>query len=188
MNFFWLVEMQNAMKENAEAHCDEHVRKMPIEAAQMLYTVLWQKDPIGTWRFSAPFTKDGVARGYKPVKNGHPVITWAGLSLTNYQLCVDYGLALCTEYTKRYKKVHDTERHLHFLRANPPELEDCGRTPVPLVVNKGKKKAITILEPDLRKACEIYRKFYITDKARFASYDHTPRPEWWENKTQLLSV
>jgi hypothetical protein len=158
---------------------------MPLEAAQLLYTAKWLLEPDAEWQKKAPWNKHKTARGYKVSEPSHPMARWVRRSLSNYMYCVEYGLALSKEYTDRYGKIGAFEEHIHWLKANPPpNLVDRGLTPIPLVVNKIEnskrrgKKVPTKKESDMDLVVEAYRKLYIEDKARFATYKFTQRPEW----------
>ena len=59
----------------AQALCDQHVVKMPLEEAQMLCTALWHHRPEYAER-----------RGlYKPVHQKHPCTLWAMETNANYR-------------------------------------------------------------------------------------------------------
>lgn len=172
MNLFWLC-LDFAL--NASYHCDQHVVKMPLEAVQVLYAVLWLLDPNGSWRDNAPYNKQKTARGYKLTHKNHPLVKWATESLTNYMHCADYALALCREYTIRYKKTTLVEEHAKWLKNNPPAtLFDIGMTPVPLCIGED----TTRREEDLEKVVAAYRMYYKTQKLKLARYRHTEKPEW----------
>jgi len=117
MNLFLLDEDEAA---NAAAHCDEHLRKMPIEAAQMVYTaffILLGKDKV---RYaaavrSAPLTCSTNQRGYKPTHIHHPIVAF---TVANPLRVINYGLSLCSEYKLRFGKQHAVQRHLIWLNEN----------------------------------------------------------------------
>lgn len=153
---------------------------MPLEAAQILYTVLYLFDTSESWRAFAPLNKSKTRKGYRPTHKDHPVTKWAQESLSNYVHVADYGLALCKEYTKRYHKVSHVEQHLFWLKDNPPErLLDFGITPIPLCVKKTSRREKTRLESDPIKVIREYRKFYIETKWEIAKYKYTERPLWF---------
>ena len=92
--------------------CDKHVVKMILESAQMLCSV----HPEGT----AP---------YKRSFYNHPCTKWVRASSENYDWLIEHARALCTEYTRRYGKVHKSEKVIDWCDANRPELPDVGLTP-----------------------------------------------------------
>ena len=176
MNIFFL---SRRLRRSAKYHCDEHVRKMQIEAAQLLYGVLWKYDPSGNWRTTAPWKCDKTQRGYRLFTANHPMQLWVAESLGNYVYCVGYGLALCAEFTRRYGKIHSTEEHLRWLSMNYPKQIPRGpMTPVPLCINKGTKGVVTKRESDMQVVIKTYRRFYTQDKT-FATYEKgRAAPKW----------
>lgn len=93
MNLFVLDPVPSVA---ARAHCNKHVVKMIVETAQVLSTVLHLKGMF----------VDGL---YKPTHRAHPCTLWAAENWANFRWAVDLGLALCAEYTARYKKRHKTQ-------------------------------------------------------------------------------
>lgn len=86
---------------------DPHVVKMPLETAQLLYSVWWVNNG------SVPTD----LKPYKCTHKNHPSAVWARSSPYHYMWLCKYGLALCREYTFRYKKVHKCQQHIEKLYA-----------------------------------------------------------------------
>jgi len=85
----------------AQMHCDKHVPKMCVEAAQMMASALRRH---GATDEQMPLTKSGT-----PYKGGyahHPCTVWAGDSRNNFMWLADHAVDLCNEYFKRFGKVH----------------------------------------------------------------------------------
>ena len=84
---------------------DKHIVKMPVEAVQMLVSVLQRHDVLHEVN-----TKKGTRHkgGYRH----HPCTKWAGDSRANFLWLWTWGIALCKEYTFRYEKHHFAERQL----------------------------------------------------------------------------
>lgn len=80
---------------------DCHVVKMPLETAQLLYSVWWVNSG------SVP-----VLNPYKCTHKNHPCAVWARSAPSHYIWLCKYGLALCKEYTFRYNRVHKCEEHI----------------------------------------------------------------------------
>jgi len=62
----------------------------------------------------------------------HPSAVWARVAPYHYIWLCKYGLALCKEYTFRYKKVHKCQQHIEKLYAlgfPPPEKMYITKTP-----------------------------------------------------------
>ena len=142
-------------------HCDRHVVKMILEYAQMLSTAhhLLSDNPHPDL--------------YRKTHINHPCNVWVRQSKEHYLYLYNLFVALCSEYTKRYGKIHLTERKLkHILASVPDNIPDAGFVDPPKCM------------PDQYKAdgvIESYRNFYNYDKARFAEWKYTPKPNWFSN-------
>jgi hypothetical protein len=84
---------------------DPHVVKMPLETAQLLYSVWWVN--CG----SVPTD----LKPYKCTHKNHPSAVWARSAPYHYIWLCKYGLALCKEYTFRYKRLHKCQQHIEKL-------------------------------------------------------------------------
>lgn len=117
MNIFAL---SRCAKCAAEMHCDKHVVKMILETAQLLYTA---HHLVGTQNLP-----EGA---YKKTHANHPCAIWVRESVSNYKWLAELGWWLCKEYQHRYgaTKTHKTERHIVWLKANPPVLPAGPQTP-----------------------------------------------------------
>lgn len=84
---------------------DKHIVKMPIEAVQILVSVMLRHDVQPN-----VITKKGTQHkgGYQK----HPCTIWAGENYQNAHWVWQWGLALCKEYTARYGKKHFAEGQL----------------------------------------------------------------------------
>ena len=91
---------------------DPHVVKMPLETAQLLYSVWWVNNG------SVPADpKDTDLKPYKCTHKNHPSAVWARSAPYHYIWLCKYGLALCKEYTFRYHRVHKCQQHIEKLYA-----------------------------------------------------------------------
>ena len=133
--------------------CDKHVVKMILESAQMLCSV----QPEGT----AP---------YKRSFYNHPCTKWVRASSANYDWLIEHALALCAEYSRRYGKVHKSEKVIDWCDANRPELPDVGLTPFAQAMPEDYKN---------EDAVEAYRTYYRNDKRRFATWKDVDPPTWF---------
>jgi hypothetical protein len=100
MNIFFLSK--DPVKA-ARVQCDQHVVKMILETAQMLSTVAHEYKYHNT---------PGI---YKPTHANHPMTKWVNTHKNNYLWACEHGLALCDEYTKRYGKVHKSQKLIQIL-------------------------------------------------------------------------
>jgi hypothetical protein len=141
-------------KEAAEYHCDKHVVKMILETAQLLYSAHWNEE-----RLILP------QNAYKRAHFNHPCAIWTRESLSNYTWLAELGYWLCQEYRFRYgDKEHKTERHLQWLRANPPPgLRDIGVTEIRLAMPPEYKRPNPV---------EAYRTYYRENKLKLRGIVH----------------
>lgn len=143
----------------AESHLDKHVIKMILEYAQILSTAHRVLDS----------SDDPVL--YKATHVNHPSTKWARASKAHYAWLFGLFEACCAEYTRRYGKVHATQRRLlDVLRSPPKNLAHHGWTNPPCAM------------PDEFKTgnCVASYRSYYASKARIASWKSpaTP-PAWW---------
>ena len=171
----------------AEMHCDKHVPKMVVEAAQMMASALrrW-----GATDEDMPLTKAG-----KPYKGGyahHPCTVWAGDSWANLDWLGSHAIALCQEYEARFGKQHACWRpiiHMNSLALTPRFFDDTDMklTPFALAMPDEYRPRTwttkTTQEPIMRScgdtAVEAYRRYY--HSKQFAKWEKgTPAPDWWQ--------
>lgn len=96
MNVFIL---SHDVVESAQMHPNKLVVKMPLEAAQLACTALHSI---------------GINAPYKPTHRNHPCAVYARSSDAGFLATIDYGLALCMEYTFRYGKIHACQAVLDY--------------------------------------------------------------------------
>lgn len=117
MNLFLLAL---DVKQCAEEHADVHVVKMPLEATQMLVTAWHCARVPFVWTFPP----------YKPTHVNHPCAIWIRNDPAHYYWALQYGLALCKEYTKRYGKIHACEYVISSLsKMGPPPTNEHQKVP-----------------------------------------------------------
>jgi hypothetical protein len=142
----------------AAYHADQHVGKMILESAQMLCTVL---------------NEHGVPAPYKSTHVHHPCTLWAGGSLANWQWLRSLALALNEEYRYRFDREED-HRSAVVARGLPlPPIRDVGRTEFAQAMPEHYR-----VPGD---AVRAYRRFYIGEKARFATWTRRPAPGWFRD-------
>ena len=142
----------------AQMQCDQHVVKMPLETAQMLCAAF-----------------DGTAP-YRRTHTRHPCTVWARTSRENFDWLVEHGLALCDEYTYRFKKQHSSREVIEWCRDHADEIDfpETGPTRPPRAMPSKYRRGNTV---------SSYRRFYIGDKSRFARWSHRrPPPRWYREK------
>jgi hypothetical protein len=141
------------IKRSAQYHCDQHVNKMILEAAQMICTVTSQHG------FEVP---------YKATHAKHPCTLWAGASLENYLYVCDYAYYLNEEAKSRYKRKADHKSWLVIESLAVPEIPSRGLMPFAKCMPEEFK---VISDPVV-----AYRKYYKTKE--FATWKTTV-PDWY---------
>ena len=82
---------------------DKHIVKMPLETCQML-SIIYSDWYYGVGKL---YKSDGTPyRTEHGAFRNHPCTQWAAANQHNLSWLIVHGLALCTEYTARYHKVH----------------------------------------------------------------------------------
>jgi hypothetical protein len=137
-------------------HADQHVVKMILESTQMLCTVL---------------NENGMKAPYKSTHIHHPCTLWAGESLANWKWLRSLALRLNQEYRYRFNQRKDHNSAVAARTLPAPPVRDVGLTEFAQVM------------PDAYKvpgdAIRAYRRFYIAEKARFATWTKRPVPDWF---------
>lgn len=179
----------------AQMHCDKHVVKMIVEAAQMLSTAHRMLDGFHTKRLSKSGKRmiryyehpnselENVL--YKAVHHNHPSAIWTRETFCNYTWHYHLWLNLCKEYTYRYGKTHSTWNLLHsVLSHHPKNISMRTQSELPRAMGT---------QPQLRDNKQIstvkaYRHFYTTKKDRFQmTWTKRGEPHWWK-QYQINSI
>ena len=170
-------------------HCDKHVPKMCVEAAQMIASALRRH---GATDEQMPLTKAG-----KPYKGGyahHPCTVWVGDSEANFIWLARHAIELCVQYENRFGKVHACVRPIHSMLGLVHLFPDkypspkAALTPFALAMPDEYKTAyvegLAVLCNPLinhatgNDAVEAYRRYY--HSKQFAKWEKgTPAPDWW---------
>lgn len=143
----------------AKYHNDKHTVKMVLEYAQLLSTA---------HRLLDEYEGDDM---YKATHKNHPSAVWTRETSQNYKWVYDLFCYTCDEYTRRYGKVHLTDKKLRdrlsFLPKN---------------INYGEKTQFALAMPDDCKSddpVQSYRNYYMTHKRDLAQWK-TEVPFWYE--------
>jgi hypothetical protein len=172
----------------AQLQCDKHVVKMIVESAQMLSTVhrmLDGKLTRGPSKSGKTMSKKWIHPDpemdsvlYKAVHMAHPCTVWTMTTSANYDWHYRHYLALCEEYTYRYRKVHSTDRLLsHYLQRLPKNIRRDGLTTFALAM-KSNPECMHPSDP-----VRSYREFYETKQDRFKmAWTNRSVPEWFKFK------
>ena len=169
----------------ARMHCDKHVPKMCVEAAQMMASALRRH---GATDEQMPLTKSGT-----PYKGGyahHPCTVWAGDSRENFDWLAAHAHKLLCEYYERFGKEHACTMPVMqmynmdemipegeltpFALAMPDEYRPKHSTPT-MPIDKDKYIVSHSAGSDAVKA---YQAYY--HSKTFAKWEKgTPAPNWW---------
>ena len=148
----------------ARMHCDKHIPKMCVEAAQMMASALRRH---GATDGQMPLTKSGT-----PYKGGyahHPCTVWAGETQSNFTWLSVHARTLCKEYRRRFGKMHACEFPIMVMSGM------AKRIPV------GKRTPFAQAMPDEYRnddAVKAYQAYY--HSKQFAKWEKgTPAPDWW---------
>lgn len=172
MNIFHLSESPRAA---VEAHCDAHVLKMGIEAAQMLSTA-WHVTTPGELRLieGVPYLNNHHI--YRKTHENHPMTVWVRATAENYGWAWRYGMALMDEYWHRWGQdsriQHATRAVLQNLQDIPDDLPDGELTRPPLCMPE---------EFHCDNYIEAYHNYYkskLSSGPIYQRYTKRERPEW----------
>lgn len=155
MNIFYLSENP---RRAAKYHCDQHVSAMPKESAQMICTNLRL---VGV---------NDVP--YKSTHANHPCTIWVRDSRENYEFMCEFIYQQSKEYTRRYHRKHLSYQLVEpFLKSHYAKKFPVGgfSTP-PQCMPEQYRKETTV---------RGYREFYNRDKSRFARWNHSDTPYWF---------
>jgi hypothetical protein len=179
MNIFFLAWNPDAC---AQMHCDKHVVKMILETAQILCTAHRVVDGTETTTLSKSGnrrvrrwmldddTKDAVM--YASTHVNHPSVVWARACVEQYTWLYQLFVALCAEYTVRYRKTHLCWTKLHAVLKDPPQKmvwNGVFRAPPPAMPDHCKREAVI----------DAYRTYYAVEKRSFAKWTVREPPIWF---------
>lgn len=195
MNLFYLSHDPD---EAARWHLDKHIVKMPLESAQILSTAqrlldgvethFAYHDSLGREKIKKAWLLEGEMANlsysdrhlprieipnrlcYQVTHARHPTTMWTMATRGNYELHVDFFIALLDEYELRYGRPHSTTRLLNFLVHAPKNLTNDEVTPVPQAMPEHYKG---------NDAVAAYRRYYAGDKWRFAKWKTRQVPDWF---------
>lgn len=146
----------------AKSLCDQHVVKMTLETAQILSTACVE---LGV--------SSHISGLYKPTHKNHPSCVWARASLEHFQWLLAHGIALGTEYTERFGKVHRSAQvFLEILKSlnhvTTAKFPSTGWVDPPIAVRDPLRAQVTIRDERGKiDVVESYRKYYRDHKKVF---------------------
>lgn len=140
----------------AKDQCDKHIVKMVTESAQILSTVLAKRE---------------VIVGPKATHHNHPCVIWAGETRLNYIWLALHFSGQLVEYTARYKRIHAYTHLVHAYDHFNALIPEGPLTPFAQAMPEQYRQ---------EDAVEAYRAYYKGEKARFAEWRYSKRPDWWD--------
>lgn len=140
--------------------CDKHVCKMAVESAQMLCTAVL--DRLG---------EDRIPGMYEPTHVHHPCTLWAGESIENFVWLAVHGLEICHEFERRFGHSHATKQIISKALAYQHLFDRVPQTPFVQCMPDQYK--------DETNPVTAYRRYYLAEKARFATWKRSSPPYWW---------
>ncbi len=185
MNIFIL---DHDLDKSIQYHIDRHIVKMPLEAAQMLSTVIAVDKFLGYVPRALSREETQLIRKesegwplYKPTHVNHPCNIWARTTLENFSYLNLYLAALNTEKLHRYPTRPEHKSAVLFRNNTiwPEHLPPKGLTPFAMAMPEDyKDQAID--------AIDAYRTYYMCDKTHdrsgspMAFWTNRDKPHWWE--------
>ncbi len=164
---------QNPVKA-AQSLPDKHVVKMCIENAQMLAVALGPKHGLG---WGSIRKKDGFPYSERSHFN-HPSTKWVRASHANLAWTIVHGLALCSEYTHRYGKIHAAS--IAHLDAKRLFHENAGTLLIWRDVDTFARAMPEHLKFDENISDVIAYRLYLVNHKPWASWKlESRKPTWW---------
>jgi hypothetical protein len=152
MNIFIL---DKNIKKCALYHCDKHVGKMLLEAAQLLSTVV---------RLS------GLDAGYKITHRNHPCTLWTNKSLSNWIWLRKLAKALNNEYRFRFDKTINHKSYDLIMLLPVPNIIDHGLTPFVQIMPEIYKDNDPVI---------AYRNYYVWEKGYLLNWGKKRVEPFW---------
>lgn len=158
----------------------------PIQSAKNLanrHSVRMPLESLGMLAFAFP-------EGEAPVPNlrsnrhfKHPASVWGRQSKENFEWLLTHGLAQCEEYTHRYKREHDSEKHIRWIWENHRfiDFDSNDLTPFARCFSSFKDQINAYFTDTI----DAYQEFYRLDKKDFAKWPSQKMiPDWWIDKSE----
>ena len=112
----------------------------------------------------------GFSAPYKKAHPKHPCTLWAGKTAGNWSWLIAHGLEMSAEYTRRYGRVHKSEKIIKW----------CARLPIQFAGASVLTPFAQAMPEQYRNECPVtaYRAYYHGEKAVFATWK-SEVPQWW---------
>jgi hypothetical protein len=166
----------------AQNLCDQHVRKMPVESAQMLANLFSPEDLA-----DAPRTAMGGIR--KHSYQNHPCTKWIRESRANASWLIQHAVCMRVESALRFPhwKIIQSFEFIDWAAANFGRIKFDKTEPTEAPQCFGKYKDLCYV---LNNPVAGYRLYYNFAKSSFAKWTWRKPPEWyvymWEWTKKIL--
>jgi len=185
MNIFVLSRSMSPLvhhRNNAAYHCNKHVVKMINESTQMLVTVLVQHNFPALSKTLPPALAQIPCRPLGASMTKHPCTQWVFKDIKHFNYLCRLALALCAEHQHRYPLSAEHE-YLPWLQElavflNLHGIHSATELPTHFAVAV-KSEILRSTSTPHQDAVDIYRQYYIDDKAAFAAWKNRTAPAWW---------
>jgi hypothetical protein len=183
MNIFIL---HKNFKINASMMCDSHIRKMGVEAAQMLtIAVAYAQgqiadtvDPHGQRRYWK-WCDQPYVNMYRITKSqaSHPCSVWVRTSIDNAIWTCDYTDAILDEYEFRFDSENAARRIVNLARS-VFETRAWAELSMPKLGKPTKHAQCIPTRYQDRSVVKAYRAYYAGEKQHLLTYTRRRRPSW----------
>lgn len=169
-------------RNQAKYHCNKHVVKMINESTQMLVTVLVQHNFPALSKDLPPALAQIPCRVLSASMTKHPCTQWVFKDIKHFNYLCRLALALCSEHQHRYPLSAEHE-YLPWLQElavflNLHGIHSATELPTHFAVAV-KSEILRSTSTPHQDAVDIYRQYYIDDKAAFAAWKNRTAPAWW---------
>ena len=160
------------------------VNQNPIQAAKELsnkHVIKMISESLTMLSFAFPEGTAAIKNSRSNPHHRHPASIWARQSRENFDWLLTHALALCDEYTLRYKREHIYQEPLldYCSKADTLYFPTVSLTPFACCFGDFKGKI------DMQNPVAAYQEFYRLDKADFARWPSIEKiPAWWHIKTE----
>lgn len=169
-----LFRLSNCPIEAATLNQDLHVKKIIIEAGQLLANC-YSLDQLS----EAPKTLSGNVRSYSHIH--HPISKWVKENIKHFLWTKNHALALSEEFAYRFGKEHFTATFIRWCDSHTPLLPDVAERLQPQCFETRFPELVVDNDPVagyIRYYQKDKKSFIIRGKEVFASWTNRPVPEF----------
>lgn len=161
--------------------CDQHVSKMILESAQMMCTAIRMN--LGLDDVPREELPHELRFLYRKAHPKHGSTIWVGTSYDNFKWIFQHVVQMHHQHQLRFGTRHKSFRVARI--AWVYTMNRRGTKDAVPFVEKGLTPPYMAFGPDLghlkdpADPVDSYRKFYIADKSKFATWTNSEPPPWW---------